>query len=104
MVGFGSSPQGVDRRIPVQPGADLCLESEHGCEHICESSPGSFHCLCLPGYTLNPDGKTCAGEWLVVAMVSDLISSVETNVTATCIEVQIGYLGQKVRTFVMYVK
>uniref|UniRef100_A0A7N9AV42 Matrilin 4 n=1 Tax=Mastacembelus armatus TaxID=205130 RepID=A0A7N9AV42_9TELE len=41
-------------------GVDLCSESDHGCEHICESSPGSFHCLCLPGYTLNADGKTCA--------------------------------------------
>ncbi|XP_068171504.1 matrilin-4 [Antennarius striatus] len=41
-------------------GVDLCLESEHGCEHICESSPGSYQCLCLPGYTLNADGKTCA--------------------------------------------
>ncbi|KAJ0069114.1 hypothetical protein NL108_018061 [Boleophthalmus pectinirostris] len=40
-------------------GVDLCLESEHGCEHICESSPGSYQCLCLPGYTLNADGKTC---------------------------------------------
>ncbi|XP_064161259.1 matrilin-4 isoform X2 [Anguilla rostrata] len=41
-------------------GMDLCLESDHGCEHICESSPGSFHCECLPGYRLNDDGKTCA--------------------------------------------
>ncbi|XP_030581703.1 matrilin-4 isoform X2 [Archocentrus centrarchus] len=41
-------------------GVDLCLESDHGCEHICESSPGSYHCLCLPGYSLNHDGKTCA--------------------------------------------
>ncbi|KAM8914792.1 matrilin-4 isoform 2-T3 [Spinachia spinachia] len=41
-------------------GIDLCLASEHSCEHICESSPGSFHCLCLPGYTLREDGKTCA--------------------------------------------
>ncbi|XP_041638951.1 matrilin-4 isoform X3 [Cheilinus undulatus] len=40
-------------------GVDLCLESDHGCEHICESSPGSYQCLCLPGYTLNEDGKTC---------------------------------------------
>jgi len=40
-------------------GMDLCLESDHGCEHICESSPGSYHCLCLPGYTLNEDQKTC---------------------------------------------
>uniref|UniRef100_A0A3B4G563 Matrilin 4 n=1 Tax=Pundamilia nyererei TaxID=303518 RepID=A0A3B4G563_9CICH len=39
---------------------DLCLESDHGCEHICESTPGSYHCLCLPGYTVNDDGKTCA--------------------------------------------
>ncbi|XP_072541025.1 matrilin-4 isoform X1 [Salminus brasiliensis] len=38
---------------------DLCLESDHGCDHICESSPGSYQCLCLPGYTLNEDGKTC---------------------------------------------
>ncbi|KAM7421857.1 hypothetical protein PAMA_010084 [Pampus argenteus] len=41
-------------------GVDLCLESDHGCEHICESSPGSYHCLCLPGYALNDDGKTCS--------------------------------------------
>uniref|UniRef100_A0AAX7VLW6 VWFA domain-containing protein n=1 Tax=Astatotilapia calliptera TaxID=8154 RepID=A0AAX7VLW6_ASTCA len=41
-------------------GVDLCLESDHGCEHICESTPGSYHCLCLPGYTVNDDGKTCA--------------------------------------------
>uniref|UniRef100_A0A3B4B826 VWFA domain-containing protein n=1 Tax=Periophthalmus magnuspinnatus TaxID=409849 RepID=A0A3B4B826_9GOBI len=47
-------------------GVDLCLESEHGCEHICESSPGSYHCLCLPGYTLNPDGKTCKAIDLLI--------------------------------------
>lgn len=40
-------------------GVDLCVESDHGCEQVCESSPGSFHCLCLPGFTLNADGKTC---------------------------------------------
>ncbi|XP_014876757.1 matrilin-4 isoform X10 [Poecilia latipinna] len=41
-------------------GIDLCLESDHGCEHLCESSPGSFTCQCLPGYRLNADGKTCS--------------------------------------------
>ncbi|XP_048110990.1 matrilin-4 isoform X7 [Alosa alosa] len=40
-------------------GMDLCLDSDRGCEQICESSPGSYHCLCMPGYTLNEDGKTC---------------------------------------------
>ncbi|XP_035379815.1 matrilin-4 isoform X5 [Electrophorus electricus] len=38
---------------------DICIESDHGCDHICESSPGFYHCLCLPGYTLNEDEKTC---------------------------------------------
>ncbi|MFT7801326.1 matrilin-4 isoform X1 [Arapaima gigas] len=41
-------------------GQDPCLDSDHGCEHICESSQGSYHCECLPGYRLNPDGKTCS--------------------------------------------
>uniref|UniRef100_A0A3B3H6V0 Matrilin 4 n=1 Tax=Oryzias latipes TaxID=8090 RepID=A0A3B3H6V0_ORYLA len=40
-------------------GLDLCKEMDHGCEHVCENSPGSFHCLCSEGYTLNEDGKTC---------------------------------------------
>ncbi|KAM9483712.1 matrilin-4 isoform 2-T3 [Clarias gariepinus] len=39
--------------------SDLCLESDHGCDHICESSPGSYQCFCLPGYVLQDDGKTC---------------------------------------------
>ncbi|XP_058260029.1 matrilin-4 isoform X2 [Hemibagrus wyckioides] len=38
---------------------DLCVESDHGCDHICESSPGSYQCLCLPDYILQDDGKTC---------------------------------------------
>ncbi|KAM4740344.1 matrilin-4 isoform 3-T4 [Anableps anableps] len=41
-------------------GIDLCLESDHGCEHLCESSPGSYTCHCLPGYRLNADGKKCS--------------------------------------------
>uniref|UniRef100_A0A665U7C2 Matrilin 4 n=1 Tax=Echeneis naucrates TaxID=173247 RepID=A0A665U7C2_ECHNA len=52
-------------------GVDLCLETAHGCEHICESSPSSFHCLCLPGYTLNNDGKTCAAIDLSVDLCAE---------------------------------
>ncbi|XP_037108426.1 matrilin-4 isoform X2 [Syngnathus acus] len=40
-------------------GPDLCIESPHGCQHICQSATGSFHCLCLPGYTLHDDSKSC---------------------------------------------
>ncbi|XP_062897122.1 matrilin-4 [Mobula hypostoma] len=38
---------------------DLCADGSHGCQHICVSSPGSFHCACREGYVLNPDEKTC---------------------------------------------
>ncbi|XP_047204317.1 matrilin-4 isoform X2 [Girardinichthys multiradiatus] len=47
-------------------GKDLCLESDHGCEQLCESSPGSYTCHCLPGYRLNADGKTCSAIDLCV--------------------------------------
>ncbi|XP_077433342.1 matrilin-4 isoform X2 [Vanacampus margaritifer] len=40
-------------------GSDPC-ESQHGCEHLCQSSAGSFRCLCPPGHALKQDGKTCA--------------------------------------------
>ncbi|NWY33471.1 MATN4 protein, partial [Pheucticus melanocephalus] len=41
-------------------GVDMCMEREHGCQHSCVSTPGSFYCECNPGYRLNVDGKTCS--------------------------------------------
>ncbi|KFV59763.1 Matrilin-4, partial [Gavia stellata] len=41
-------------------GVDVCVEQEHGCQHSCVSTPGSFYCECNPGYRLNVDGKTCS--------------------------------------------
>ncbi|XP_072412317.1 matrilin-4 isoform X2 [Chiloscyllium punctatum] len=38
---------------------DLCASESHGCEHICVTTPESFHCACREGYVLNPDKKTC---------------------------------------------
>ncbi|KAJ7406484.1 Cartilage matrix protein [Willisornis vidua] len=39
-------------------GVDMCVEQEHGCQHSCVSTPGSFYCECNPGYRLNVDRKT----------------------------------------------
>uniref|UniRef100_A0A667XDY9 Matrilin 4 n=1 Tax=Myripristis murdjan TaxID=586833 RepID=A0A667XDY9_9TELE len=64
-------------------GVDLCLESDHGCEHICESSPGSYRCLCLPGYTLNDDEKTCT--------VIDYCSFGNHSCDHECVSVLNGY-------------
>ncbi|NWZ24330.1 MATN4 protein, partial [Asarcornis scutulata] len=41
-------------------GVDMCVERDHGCQHSCVSTPGSFYCECNPGYRLNADGKTCS--------------------------------------------
>eukprot|EP00069_Balaena_mysticetus_P017766 bmy_10833T0 len=38
---------------------DSCALGNHGCEHSCVNSGGSFVCQCFEGYILREDGKTC---------------------------------------------
>uniref|UniRef100_A0A665U004 VWFA domain-containing protein n=1 Tax=Echeneis naucrates TaxID=173247 RepID=A0A665U004_ECHNA len=38
---------------------DMCNTVEHGCEHQCVSTPGSFYCVCPEGQLLQDDGKSC---------------------------------------------
>ncbi|XP_078092302.1 matrilin-4 [Mustelus asterias] len=38
---------------------DMCAVANHGCQHICVTTPGSYHCACREGYVLNSDKKTC---------------------------------------------
>uniref|UniRef100_UPI00398ED833 matrilin-4-like n=1 Tax=Pristiophorus japonicus TaxID=55135 RepID=UPI00398ED833 len=38
---------------------DLCGVTDHGCEQICISTPGSYICKCKEGFILNNDQKTC---------------------------------------------
>jgi len=35
------------------------------CQQTCENLPGSYRCLCRPGYDMNADNKTCNGNDLV---------------------------------------
>ena len=44
------------------------------CEHICVNSYLSYQCLCKAGYTLNADGKTCAGELLILTRSPEAIT------------------------------
>lgn len=32
------------------------------CIHQCVNTPGSFHCICPPGYSLASDGRSCTGQ------------------------------------------
>ena len=53
---------------------DVCSVVDHGCDHLCVSTPASYMCRCRKGYTLNPDGKTCKG-------VQHLLRYPDNNVT-----------------------
>uniref|UniRef100_A0A3B4BDD7 VWFA domain-containing protein n=1 Tax=Periophthalmus magnuspinnatus TaxID=409849 RepID=A0A3B4BDD7_9GOBI len=39
---------------------DICAETvDHGCEHLCVSTNGSYVCKCFEGFTLAEDQKSC---------------------------------------------
>lgn len=41
---------------------DMCSTVEHGCEHQCVSTPGSYYCICPEGRLLQDDGKSCGSK------------------------------------------
>lgn len=38
---------------------DECAEGSARCAHRCVNTPGSFTCVCNPGFELGADGKQC---------------------------------------------
>lgn len=48
--------------FPVFADMDLCNTVEHGCEHQCVSTPGSYYCICAEGQLLQEDGKSCGSK------------------------------------------
>ncbi|XP_039417870.1 hemicentin-2 [Corvus cornix cornix] len=51
-------PMGYIRRNGTCTDLDECQTLKQ-CQHECRNSPGSYHCLCPPGYRLLSNGKTC---------------------------------------------
>ncbi|WAR10404.1 SCUB2-like protein, partial [Mya arenaria] len=41
---------------------DECSFNNGGCSHACENTEDSFHCSCLPGFSLGSDQLTCKDE------------------------------------------
>lgn len=41
-----------------------CAVGNGGCSQRCVEEFGSFHCECLPGYVLQPDGVGCLGTYI----------------------------------------
>ena len=38
---------------------DECSAGDHGCEHTCVNTPGSYYCECDDGYSLRDNKRTC---------------------------------------------
>lgn len=43
---------------------DECLGAGSACDH-CQNEPGSYSCVCDPGFVLESDGLTCSGLLLL---------------------------------------
>ncbi|KAM9308439.1 matrilin-2 [Gastrophryne carolinensis] len=64
----------------------LCATAEHGCDHFCVNTPGSYLCRCKQGYVLNPDEKTCSAQ--------DLCASENHGCEQICVNTLGSYLCQ----------
>ncbi|KAM7382439.1 hypothetical protein PAMP_002167 [Pampus punctatissimus] len=62
---------------------EMCDVVDHQCQHICVSSPDSYMCKCMKGFTLNPDGRTCKAE--------DMCAVVDHGCKHICANLPDGY-------------
>ncbi|XP_042642365.1 hemicentin-2 [Tyto alba] len=54
-------PTGFVKRNGTCTDLDEC-QTLNQCQHECRNSPGSYFCICPPGYRLLPNEKTCRGQ------------------------------------------
>ena len=43
-----------------------CDHNNGGCAQLCNDTDGSFTCSCNPGYSLDVDGKSCIGKYILI--------------------------------------
>lgn len=60
-------------RLSAFSDMDECALSPKPCNFLCKNTEGSYLCSCPRGYSLQPDGKTCKGEWISHIYVLSLI-------------------------------
>ena len=61
LVGWYGSVQKVGFSAVFLQELDECKFTNHGCQHECINTLGSYQCACFAGYELQVDGRTCEG-------------------------------------------
>ena len=49
---------------------DECHHRNGGCAQICHDTPTSYFCSCRHGYKINPDQRTCDGQYKMIMCVA----------------------------------
>lgn len=61
--------------VDIDECTNITYGIQDGCEHNCHNSIGSYHCTCDEGYTLQPDGKKCQGNYFSLQYKTFLMST-----------------------------
>lgn len=62
--------------------ADQChTDANGGCSHICTVvEEEGVVCSCPAGYRLQPDGKTCLGECMVMCPINEATPEIQVHI------------------------
>ena len=50
---------------------DECDLDTDNCDQVCTNTDGSYTCSCNSGFTLDADGHSCTGTFIVSSIVTD---------------------------------
>ena len=84
--------------ISVPPSVETCAVNNGGCDRTCKDTATGVRCSCPVGFTLQPDGKTCKGQYSCITFTTCLAlesgsPARETTFPQLSISFRWGYLS-----------
>ena len=53
--------------LSVSLDVNECEDNNGGCSQVCVDTPASFECRCNDGFTLQSDGRSCTGIYMILS-------------------------------------